>query len=384
MINIPLKVDSEVEAKKRCGYLLDALIDGFREEDRKLIKDKNGKVVLEDVAVIFGMNGKYNANLAEVLKKLQTFRYNCKYDIKYSIITYTWGSGGTIAPNATMTPYQDIREHLKKDAATTKLVEELRGGDPACLVYFSFVDSDTVRFNFIYSEYLQIVREELDKDSIPPTVMSTGYEFVHDSKHHIGSWLDRWIRVAMAEVDPLLVYYPEPNFCVLVCDGLNTLQESFIKPRRKTNEYKMESPVLISQVKKRAHFKAVFPDRNPIIIIDPERFSLRGEGLITGQSCLDARKLAICAYSNGVLTNKETYIKEDRPNETKLLKGVTGLNRGFIIDLLNSKDDKEFEKLSQKNPYRMYEEDAKPLVDAIREARELKKFFYEFNDKLPE
>ncbi len=53
MINIPLKVDSEVEAQKTCRYLLDALIEGLKEEDRRFMKDKNGKEVLEDVAVIF-------------------------------------------------------------------------------------------------------------------------------------------------------------------------------------------------------------------------------------------------------------------------------------------------------------------------------------------
>lgn len=251
MINIPLKVDSEDVAQGRCRYLLDALIDGFKEEDRKFMKDKNGKDVLEDVAVVFGMNGKHSPELVQVLKKLETFRHNCT--IKYSIITYTWGRGGTIAKDATKPPYQSIREHLKDDAATTKLVEELREKDPHCLVYFSFVDSNTIKFNSIYSEYLQIVREELRKDSIPPTVMSTGYEFDSSSEYHSVSRLDRFIRVVMAEQQPLLVYYPEPNFCVLVPDKHNTIKESFIDKKRK----KMESDVLISQVKTRANFKGV-------------------------------------------------------------------------------------------------------------------------------
>lgn len=360
MINIPLKVDSEDEAQKTCGYLLKALIAGFREEDTK------GKEGLEDIAVIFGMNGKHTPELVLVLKKLEILKYKCK--VKHLIITYTWGSGGTIAQHATEPPYQDIREHLKNNPATTKLVEELRGNDQSCLVYFSFVDSDTLNFNFIYSEYLQIVREECKKDKIPPTVMSTGYEFHRGSDLHIASWLDRMVRIAVAEVDPLFVYYPEPNFCVLVRDNLNAIEESFIDRRRK----KMESAVLMSRVKKRDHFKAVFSDRNPIIIIAPDRFNLSGNGLITGQSTLIGRNLAIGANCNKVLTHEST------------MKGIAGKNRGFIIRLFNCKSDKEFEEMSKENPFNKDGKDATILINAIREAREYKNFVYDFDKKLPE
>ncbi|KAK7149136.1 hypothetical protein R3I94_008673 [Phoxinus phoxinus] len=375
LINIPLKVDSEEEAQKRCGYLLDALIDGFEEEDRKFMRDANGKNVLENVAVVFGMNGKHSRELDQILKKLETFRHDCK--IKYSIITYTWGSGGTIARDATEPPYQRIRERLKDDAATTKLVEEFRGRDPSCLVYFSFVDSDTIRFNSIYSEYLKIVSQELRKDSIPPTVMSTGYEFDSGSEYHIASWLDRWVRVAVAEQHPLLVYYPEPNFCVLVPDQLNTITESFIDKKRE----KMESAVLITQVKNRANCKAVFPDRKPIIIDVPARFKLSPDGLKTGQSALDPMNLALAANCCGLLINDQTYIKGALTNDRKKQKGITGKNRGFIMDLFNAETDQEFEKLSKRNPYTL--ENGKPatvIVDAVREARELRKFIEEFDE----
>ncbi|XDV26190.1 hypothetical protein PO909_029961, partial [Leuciscus waleckii] len=377
LINIPLKVDSVDEAQRRCRYLLDALNDGFEEQDKKFMKDKNGKDVLEDVAVIFGMNGKHSPELVQVLKKLETFRHNCK--IKYSIITYTWGSGGTIAKDETEPPYQSIRERLKDDAATTKLVEELRGKDRSCLVYFSFVDSDTISFNSIYSEYLQIVREELRKDSIPPTVMSTGYEFHSGSEFHIASWLDRWIRVAVAKEHPLLVYYPEPNFCVQVPDRLNTIKESFIDKKRK----KMESAVLITQVKTRANFKAVFPDRKPIIIDIPDRFELSPDGLKTGQSALYGMNLAKGANCCGLLINDQTFIKEALTNESKKQKGIAGRNRGFIMDLYYAESEQEFNELSKRNPYTLADgKAATVIVDAVREARELRKFIEEFDEKL--
>lgn len=345
MINIPLKVDSVEQAQIRCRYLLDAIIYGFEEEDRQFMRGKNGKDVLEDVAVIFGMNGKHSPELAQVLKTLETFRHDCK--IKYSIITYTWGSGGTIAKDATEPPYQSIRERLKDDAATAKLVEELRGKDRSCLVYFSFVDSDTIHFNSIYSEYLKIVREEQRKDSIPPTLMSTGYEFHSGSEFHIASWLDHWIRVAVAKEHPLLVYYPEPNFCVLVPDKHNTITESFIDKKRK----KMESAVLINQVKTRANFKAVFPDRKPIIIDIPARFELSPDGLKTGQSVLGGMNLAKGANCCGLLINDQTFIKEALTNERKKQKGIAGRNRGFIMNLYNAKSEQEFNELSKRNPY---------------------------------
>ncbi|KAF4116524.1 uncharacterized protein LOC131537097 [Onychostoma macrolepis] len=380
LINIPLKVDSEVEAQKTCCYLLDRLlIDGFKEEDRKFMKDKNGKEMLEDVAVIFGLNGKHTPELVQILKNLESFRYDCKS--RYSIITYTWGSGGTIASDATETPYQDIREHLKNNAAATKLVQELRGNDRSCLVYFSFVDSDTFRFNFIYSEYLKIVSKELKKDPpIPPTVMSTGYEFTHEDNYHIASDLDRQIRTALAEVNPLFVYYPEPNFCVLVDDQENTIKESFIKRGRSKGKYKMESSVLIRQVKERVNFKAVFSNKNPIIILAPIRFKLSGEGLKTSQSTLNERNLAIGIYCNGVLKCKETYNGVNLPNDPQVQKGVYYKNLNFIKDLYKC-DDKNFEELSKKNPFTINESDATELVEAIREARECRKLFEELNEK---
>ncbi|RXN32350.1 hypothetical protein ROHU_016250 [Labeo rohita] len=365
LINIPLKVDSVDQAQRRCGYLLDEIIKGLREQDRTY-EFVNDRKVLQDVAVIFGMNGKHTPELVQILQELATFRYSCK--VNFAIITYTWGSGGTIAQEATDTPFQDIREHLKNSPATRNLVEALRGNDPRSLIYFSFVDSDTIEFNFIYSEYIQIVREEWEKDKIPPTVMSTGYEFLPGDKRHIASWLDRTVRTAVAEVYPLFVYYPEPNFCVLVRDTLNTIEESFIDRRRGNI---MESPVLISRVKTRANFKAVFSDRNPIIIDAPKRFGLSGKGLVTGQSTLSGMTLAQGANCNKVLTHKHT------------MRGIAGKDRGFIIRLFNCKSDREFNEMSKENPYNMNGEEATMLVNAIKEARECKNFIYEFEKKLP-
>lgn len=400
LINIPLKVDSEDEAKKRCRYLLDALIEGFKEEDRKFTRDRNGREVLEDVAVIFGMNGKHTQDLVKELNKLEGYTYDCK--IRYSIITYTWGSGGKIATELTdeeiqklqkkskkpknIIPYQDIREYLKSHPATTNLVRELRGNDRS-LVYFSFIDSDTFSFNSIYSEYLEIVRKELKKDPpIPPTLMSTGYELTHEKKQHLASDLDLQIRAALAEVNGLFVYYPEPNFCVLVDEEKNTIEESFIKKGRSKGDYTMESCVLIRQVKTRANFKAVFPVSKPIIIVAPERFQKYEKepelkDLKIRQSTLNDRTLAIGVYCNGAIEFKETYKGVDLPNDPNVQPGVYHLNLKFIRDLYNCDDDAKFEELSKKNPFRMDGGDGIEVVEAIRQARECRKVFEELQEQ---
>lgn len=190
--------------------------------------------------------------------------------------------------------------------------------------------------------------------------------------------------MAVAEIHPLLVYYPEPNFCVLVRDGLNTIEESFIKEKKK-NEYSMESPVLIRQVKTRKDFKAVFAhDRNPIIIVTSERFKLSDDGLQTNQSHLGGMNLAKGANCNGVLTNAETYTRGEGPNNPKLVKGVVGFNRGYIINLFQCTDEKQFEELSKKNPYNIDAKVATILMDAVREVRAYREFILDFTEKLPE
>lgn len=367
------------QAQLRYGYLLSNLEhEGFKEEDKKFRKEKNGKEVLEDVTVIFGMNGKHTPELAKVLEELKTSdRHMCK--INYSIVTYTWGKGGTIAPDVPegRIPYRDIRERLKKEAG--KLVEELRGNDPDCLLYFSFVDSDTVKFNEIYSEYLQIVREELNKDFIPPTIMSTGYEFPHDDEnydHWVASRFDREVRTAIAAEHPLLVYYPEPNFCVQVRKGLNTIEESFEGTKRRKGEYSMESAALIRQLKDRKPFKAVFESfsRKPIIIMTPERFKVRGKGLITGQSHLDSMNMATGAMANMGITVKKatpTWFPECR---------------GAIMKLCNCKDEKEFDEECKKvrekeNVKTIDEKEFNVLIKVIKEARAYKQFVQELLKK---
>ncbi|XP_026101378.1 uncharacterized protein LOC113072600 [Carassius auratus] len=217
----------------------------------------------------------------------------------------------------------------------------------------------------------------------PPTVMSTGYEFTHEKQQHLASDLDRQIRAALAEINGLFVYYPEPNFCVLVDDGENTIKESFIKEGRRKGDYRMESCVLIRQVKKRANFKAVFPVSKPIIIVAPETYKKYEKepelkDLKIGQSTLNDRTLAIGVYCNGAIALKATYKGVDSPNDPKVHPGAYHLNLKFIRDLYNCDDDAKFEELSEKNPFSMDGGDGIEVVEAIRQARECRMFFEQF------
>lgn len=89
----------------------------------------------------------------------------------------------------------------------------MRGEDTDDLIYFSFIDADTVSFNQVYSSYLEIVRKQSNTHSgIPPTVMSKDYEFPEgDFKRP--SHVDNGIQNETAKYFSLGTYYPEPNFC---------------------------------------------------------------------------------------------------------------------------------------------------------------------------
>jgi arsenate reductase-like glutaredoxin family protein len=157
-------------------------------------------------------------------------------------------------------PYQYIREYIKDHQNTKELVTSLKTDDS--VIYFSSIDSDTKRFNGIYSSYLRIIAQSKDF----PTVMSTGYEFAEEYDGfplHVGSKLERIIRIVTAETLSGGVYYPEPNFCVLIPNDKNTLPYSFID--KKITVSNLESPVLLRQILQDPHCILIFSNDNPLI-----------------------------------------------------------------------------------------------------------------------
>lgn len=321
---------------------------GFKEEDKEH---------LEDVAIIIGLNGKDSPELRKQLSMLMNMKE--KTVLKFKKISFTWGPKGDIKYEDSInkkkdTPYTDIREYLKDHEETKQLVRELRGQDPDALIYFSCIDADTVSFNQVYSSYLEIVRKHCNTHSgIPPTVMSTGYEFPEgDFKRP--SQVDRMTRIQTAKHFPLGTYYPEPNFCVLLLKGEDTLTESFLG-KGKT----MESAKCIKKVKVRDEFIAVFTADNPIITSVPARCKVNKDGLTTAQSHYNPRVWATSANIHGEIKSK---LKG---------QGCSGKTRGFLMELLTCPDE-EFENKCKELP--VVKDDAfHKLCEAAAEVREYRK-----------
>ncbi|XP_045081365.1 uncharacterized protein LOC121574682 [Coregonus clupeaformis] len=329
LINVPMWVPlpnnnrPKDQIKSQVQRLLTLLEEtGFKEEDKEHLKD---------VAIIIGLNGKDSDDLRELLSQL--VEENEKKTIfTYKKISFTWGPKGDIKydpkpdPKKQQIPYTDIREYLKNHAETEKLVKELRKDDTD-VIYFSFIDADTVSFNQVYSSYLEIVRQHSNThNGIPPTVMSTGYEFP-DGDFKKASQVDNGVRIETAKYFPLGTYYPEPNFCVLLLEGEDTLTESFIG-RGKA----MESPKLIKKVKQREEFTAVFTKGNPIVTSVPTRSKVTEKGLITAQSHYQPRVWATSAYMHG-------EIKSELKG-----KGSSGKTRKHLMALLTCPDEEFQEK----------------------------------------
>ncbi|XP_045564764.1 uncharacterized protein isoform X2 [Salmo salar] len=321
---------------------------GFKEEDKEH---------LEDVAIIIGLNGKDSPELRKQLSMLMNMKE--KTVLKFKKISFTWGPKGDIKYEDSInkkkdTPYTDIREYLKDHEETKQLVRELRGQDPDALIYFSCIDADTVSFNQVYSSYLEIVRKHCNTHSgIPPTVMSTGYEFP-EGDFKKPSQVDRMTRIQTAKHFPLGTYYPEPNFCVLLLKGEDTLTESFLG-KGKT----MESPKCIKKVKDRDEFIAVFTADNPIITSVPARCKVNKDGLTTAQSHYNPRVWATSANIHGEIKSK---LKG---------RGSSGKTRGFLMELLTCPDE-EFENKCKELP--VVKDDAfQKLCEAAAEVREYRK-----------
>lgn len=245
-----------------CQEFLDLLNrTGFREEDN---------VRLEDITVVFGLNGKESDRYAVKTE----FQKNFICRIAFQKFFFTWPKNDDI-------PYRKIRENIKNHEHTKELVRQFRHKDPKGTIYFCFFDADTVDFNYVLSSYIDVIKKHNY-----PTVMSTGYVFPENSGFREKSEHDRQVRIITAEHFPLGTYYPEPNFCVLLSDESDTLRESFDYARDPENN--MESPILIRQVKLREGFRAVFANGNPLITRVPK----------TKQFHTKQRTWAISAYTH--------------------------------------------------------------------------------------
>eukprot|EP00102_Acyrthosiphon_pisum_P018971 XP_016656181.1 PREDICTED: uncharacterized protein LOC103307823 [Acyrthosiphon pisum] len=166
-------------------------------------------------------------------------------------------------------PYQYIRDYAKNHSKTIELIKSFQDNNKTAILYLHLVDSDVLDFNGVYDAYLRIVAG----CDVPPTVMSTGYEYPKDGQYNIynlGSHMDRMYRVITTFHIPLGTYYPEPNMCVLIPNDCQTVDESFINPDR---GYNLESPILIEHIlnNRGTNVHAIFSEDKPIIIKLPPR-----------------------------------------------------------------------------------------------------------------
>ncbi|MDF2966084.1 MAG: hypothetical protein K0Q51_1472 [Rickettsiaceae bacterium] len=212
----------------------------------KWVNIKGKKVSYDEVRTFYKKLKKYDAAKAKI------FRESCEKDIAV--------------------PYQELRELIKNHENTLNLIKYARTNNPNVSLYLSIIDGDTKSFNGIYSAYMRII----DKSKILPTIMSTGYEFTEERAGDYpfveGSRLDRLIRVATAANMQWSVYYPEPNFCILVPPNQSTVKASFIDKSIKLKN--AESVALIRNLLKTegaGEFTAVFINDNPLLTSIPYR-----------------------------------------------------------------------------------------------------------------
>ncbi|CAF0994568.1 unnamed protein product [Brachionus calyciflorus] len=238
-------------------------------------------------------------------------------------------------------PYQVLREFAKNHDSTKEFIRDAK--EKSKHVYLSFVDGDTVSFNGIYSSYLGLYR---NSNTIIPTVMSTGYEYsseVQSDRPFIeASKLDRIIRTGIAEIFPQGVYYPEPNFCILVLDDKNCIEESFIDKKRDDN--RLESAIILGNLlRKRGDKLWIFASENPVLIEIPERVRLiKNHKKIKIEFSSEFQKLIRQSSTDGLTIAKNLYI-----NRGISLVDPNSFNREFN-DLLNSVRpiyDKEYDDL---------------------------------------
>ncbi|XP_056599902.1 uncharacterized protein LOC130418007 isoform X2 [Triplophysa dalaica] len=300
LINVPVGVTPEMSERpeSHCQTFLDLLRrTAFKPED---------EFRYNDIAVVFGINGKESEKGAietEFQKPIQS-------KIAFKKFNFTWEKN---------IPFRKIRETIKEHEHTREFVKQFRTESPECKIYFCFFDADAVDFNHVLSSYIDVIHEHKY-----PTVMSTGYVFPKDSENRVNSERDRQVRIKTAEHFPLGTYYPEANFCVLLPDEEDTLPEKFDYPRDFNQD--MESPILITQVKTREGFKAVFADKNPVVTSPPKQCKFH----------TNSRTWAMSASAHRDLEFTDEYISKTQKKGANDRRAGIGAFIPLLMDLINN------------------------------------------------
>lgn len=242
-------------------------------------------------------------------------------------------------------PYQHIRETVKNHPFNNDVIQKLKEQSPNSIIYVSFVDGDTKDFNGMYSGYVELIRESKE----PPKVMSTGYEFPQEDGHplYVGSKLERLIRVVTAKAFGPGVYYPEPNFCVLL-QGQDLSNYSFVD--RKQADGRLESPILLRALLGTS--LPVFSEKNPVVT-SSDRAQKSSSGLIFSQqfskggapNADDRRRLSQIIQST---LNPKQWAEALYFNRAFKLSGFVGVKGTFVSLMTNLRKDPDDQKTVEK------------------------------------
>nr|WP_318839603.1 DUF4157 domain-containing protein [Streptomyces arboris] len=196
-----------------------------------------GTAPADRFALVIGVNirirSQQEANVAQTLlnQKVAAFLGTWGANrFKVAVIGFTWANYATDSQetNQRTIPYGEIRNRIMRSPETTSMIAGLRDAGSQH-VYLHTSDADTASFQTDAGPLFSAAAEHLESGELD--VFSGGYTSPAASRtadNGILIWhasqVDLAVRKAMAEVDPYLVYYPEPSTFVKVQDYYDNLE----------------------------------------------------------------------------------------------------------------------------------------------------------------
>ncbi|MGW5065835.1 eCIS core domain-containing protein [Streptomyces cyaneofuscatus] len=196
-----------------------------------------GTAPAERFALVIGVNirvrNQQEAAAAQALLNQKTAAFLGAWGanrFRVAVIGFTWANHATDAQetNQRTIPYGEIRDRIMRSPETTAMIAGLRGAGRQH-VYLHTSDSDTASFDTEAGPLFSAAAEHLESGELD--VFSGGYTSPpgrrtgdNDILIWHASQVDLAVRKAMAQVEPNLVYYPEPSTFVKVHEDYDDLE----------------------------------------------------------------------------------------------------------------------------------------------------------------
>ncbi|MEV4502213.1 M91 family zinc metallopeptidase [Streptomyces klenkii] len=147
-----------------------------------------------------------------------------------AVLSFLWRapSGSRSLSDQKTIPYGAIRQAIAGSNQARDFAEALyAGGKGYERIYFHTGDADVIALSTPGGTPLFDAAADRLRQKNWPDLFSGGYRLPEgsDPRVDIATAMDRDVRVAMAEVDPRTVYFPEPNTFVKLLDGLTGLED---------------------------------------------------------------------------------------------------------------------------------------------------------------